>query len=126
MLQDKSSLTCIYLHCTHKVGGQRPWGKKAYMLSFLQHDSFATDPHSVVIQNNYKWESFHALFVGPRLNVVCEEKAWVPSLLQDDPPVGRADPLGQRLNVVCEEKLECPLCSRMIHLWDGLTHSVTT
>ncbi len=28
---------------THKVGGQRPWGKKAYMLSLLQHDPF--DPH---------------------------------------------------------------------------------
>ncbi len=48
----------------------------------------------------------------------------MPSLLRDDPPVGRADPLGQRLNVVYEEKLECPFCCRMIHLWDVLTHSV--
>ncbi len=35
----------------------------------------------------------------------------MPSLLQDDPRVGRADPLGQRLNVVCEEKLHCPMPS---------------
>ncbi len=48
----------------------------------------------------------------------------MPSLLQDDPPVGHSEPLSQRLNVVCEEKLQCPLCCRMIHLWDVLTHSV--